>query len=323
MKEKKFNQKELLYNPDNWFFLAFFLSPILPAIFYYRNSKLLKTKEKGKKVLMFTILFVIIFAVFIAVFPKAFGLIIFIEMIIAMIVAKKIAKTQISSYEKIKEEKNLKVSRNEAPLILIFLIIGITFTFGIPYAINKYLEKNYIVTTLGGETVYLKKNNIEDKKVESKELALGIKLEFGDEYTLSSKNEGLLGGAFQYSINTKNGDVNKLIGEIFIVPIEAAQYFDEICESGDCMQNYIIYPKEELYLEDLESFKKKNESSPGIFVSNGQKYYILTLDAEGDTGYIKYYFTYINDIRVIFSTWFSTMREAEKNNDLILDFMIF
>jgi len=46
MTEQKYNQKELLYSPKNWAFLAFFLSPILPAIFFYKNSKLLGTSKK-------------------------------------------------------------------------------------------------------------------------------------------------------------------------------------------------------------------------------------------------------------------------------------
>jgi len=44
----------LLYNPSNWAFYSFLFSPIVPAIFYNRNSKMLGKPEEGKKILMAT-----------------------------------------------------------------------------------------------------------------------------------------------------------------------------------------------------------------------------------------------------------------------------
>ncbi len=151
------NQKELLYSPKNWAFLAFFLSPILPGIFYYRNCKLLGENSKGKKVLIGTIIFVIVFLVAASIFSYYSTLILLVEAIIAVIIAKKLAKTQLAAYEKMKEEKGLKGGRSEGSLILLFLAIWICLAFALPYVANKYLENNYVQLNYGGEDIYLPK----------------------------------------------------------------------------------------------------------------------------------------------------------------------
>ncbi len=46
------DKKKLLYNPANWPFYSFLLTPIVPAIFYNRNSKILGKPQEGKKILM-------------------------------------------------------------------------------------------------------------------------------------------------------------------------------------------------------------------------------------------------------------------------------
>ena len=138
------NQKELLYSPKNWAFIAFFLSPILPAIFYYRNCKLLNTSSKGKKILIGTIFFVLVFLVAATIFSYYSTPIILTEAIIAVIIAKKLPKTQLGAYEKMKKEKGLKGGRNEAPLMLLFLVLMIGLTFVLPYILNKYIESKHI-----------------------------------------------------------------------------------------------------------------------------------------------------------------------------------
>jgi len=97
-------------------------------------------------------------------------LIILVEAIIAVIISKKLAKTQLAAYEQMKKEKGLKGGKNEAPFILLFLAIWITIGFVIPYAIDKYVEKNYITTSFGDETVYIPRNNT--KKDEPKEVPI-------------------------------------------------------------------------------------------------------------------------------------------------------
>ena len=151
------NQKEILYSPKNWAFLAFFLGPILPGIFYYRNCKLLGETSKGKKVLIGTIIFVIAFLVAATIFSYYSTLIILVEAIISVIIAKKLSKTQLAAYEKMKEEKGLKGGRNEAPLILLFLAITIGLAFVLPYVVNKYIESNYVQFNYGSKESYLPK----------------------------------------------------------------------------------------------------------------------------------------------------------------------
>lgn len=151
------NQKELLYSPKNWAFLAFFFGPILPGIFYYRNCKLLGTTLKGKKVLIGTIIFVLVFLVAATIFSYYSTPIVLVEAIIAVIIAKKLAKTQLAAYEKMKVEKGLKGGRNEAPLILLFLAIVLGLVFVLPYVINKYIENNYVQFNYGGKDIYLPK----------------------------------------------------------------------------------------------------------------------------------------------------------------------
>lgn len=133
MDEQKLNQEEILYCPKNWAFLSFFFSPILTAIFYYRNCKLLGETSKGKKVLIGTIVFVIAFLVTATIFSYYSTPIILVEAIIAVIIAKKLAKTQLAAYEKMKEEKGLKGGRSEGSLILLFLAIWIILAFVLPY----------------------------------------------------------------------------------------------------------------------------------------------------------------------------------------------
>lgn len=136
---EKHNQKELLYSPKNWAFLAFILSPVLPAIFYYRNSKLLGTSQKGRSVLIGTIVFVIAFLIPANIFSYYAFPILFVEAIIAIIIAKKLAKDQLPAYEEMKKAKGLQGGRSEASLILIFLALAITFGFVLPYFMNNYV----------------------------------------------------------------------------------------------------------------------------------------------------------------------------------------
>lgn len=157
MNEQMPNQKEILYSPKNWAFLAFFLGPILPGIFYYRNCKLLGENSKGKKVLIGTIFFAIVFLVAATIFSYYSTPIILVEATIAVIIAKKLAKTQLAVYEKMKEEKGLKGGKNEAPLILLFLAIVIGLAFVLPYVVNKYIENNYVRFNYNGQEIYLPK----------------------------------------------------------------------------------------------------------------------------------------------------------------------
>ncbi|OGH87482.1 MAG: hypothetical protein A3J93_03035 [Candidatus Magasanikbacteria bacterium RIFOXYC2_FULL_42_28] len=157
MNEEKLNQKEILYNPKNWTFIAFFLGPILPAILYYRNCKLLGETAQGKKVLVGTIIFVLIFLVAATIFSYYSILIILVETIIAVIIAEKLAKTQLQNYEKMKEEMGLRGGRNEAALILLFLAIWITLAFGLPYVAKNYIKNNHTQFKYGDKNIYLLK----------------------------------------------------------------------------------------------------------------------------------------------------------------------
>lgn len=158
MNEQKQNQKELLYNPKNWVFLTLFFSPLLPAICYYRNCKLLHTDQKGKRVLVATVLFVLVYLSLIFIFGSYTFLILLIGTIIAVILAKKIAKTQLAAYEQMKEDRGLKGGRNEAPLILLFLAVWIMVGVVIPYATYRFIDTHYLTTTVGGKTIYIPRN---------------------------------------------------------------------------------------------------------------------------------------------------------------------
>jgi hypothetical protein len=125
MNEQTLSQKELLYCPKNWAFLAFFLSPILPAILYYRNSKLLNTNSKGKIVLIGSVLFVLLLFITSSFLSYYSDLIILAGAIVAVVISKILAKTQLPYYEKMKEERGLKGGRNEFPLVLLFTVIVI------------------------------------------------------------------------------------------------------------------------------------------------------------------------------------------------------
>ncbi|HLC69826.1 MAG TPA: hypothetical protein VJH75_02165 [Patescibacteria group bacterium] len=142
MTEPNYSQKELLYNPKNWVFFALLLSPILPAIFYYRNSKLLNTVQKGRRVLIGSILYVLVIVIIISIFDYYASLITVLGAVISAVVFSQLAKTQNDAYEEMKKTKNLKGGRNDVPLALLFLLIGIMFGFVVPYVVNKYTEKN-------------------------------------------------------------------------------------------------------------------------------------------------------------------------------------
>jgi len=339
MTEQKHNQRDILYSPKNWAFLAFFLSPILPAIFFYKNSKLLGTSEKAKKVLIGTIIFVIAFLVPAIIFSYYAILIILIEAIIAVIIAKKLAKTQLTAYEEMKKIKGLKGGRNEAPVILLFLVIWITIGFVIPYAIDKYIEKNYITTSFGSETIYLPKKDTNDEaqkdtsittqkpspslQEQEKEISkIGgkIALDLPKNYVLSNNNESVFEKSYKYRIQRDDGSFDQASWEIFIIPIEAVQHFDAICAPGDCMRDYLIFPKEAHYLSDLEAIREDDE--PIVTILNGQKYYIFTMPIDGDTGYSRQYIMYYDDIRVVFTAWAQNEFEAEKHDDFLEDVKI-
>ncbi|MBP7670811.1 hypothetical protein KA119_00780 [Candidatus Gracilibacteria bacterium] len=330
MSEQKHDQKELLYSPKNWAFLSFFLSPILPAVFYYRNSKLLGTDQKGKKVLIGTIIFVVTFLALTFVFDYYAILIILVEAIIAVIIAKKLAKTQLAAYEEMKKSKGLKGGRNEAPLILIFLALWITIGFIIPYFINKYVEANYFTTKIGGETVYLpnKPAPIKEKMeksstpqaVNESDIQGKVNLMLPTGYTLSDKNESVVQKSYSFNIRRTDGTFDQSSWGITIVPIEAVRHFDSICAPGDCMRDFSIFPKEAHYLSDLEGIKEDEE--PIVTILNGQKYYVFTVPVNGDTGYSRQYITYFNDIRVIFTAWAKTQFEAEKHDSFLKEVKI-
>jgi len=137
MDQQNYNQKELLHNPKNWTFFALLLSPILPAIFYYRNSKLLSTVQTGRKVLIGSIIYALVITILVSIFTYFSSLIIVIGAIASAIAYGQLAKTQIGAYEEMKKTKNLKGGRNDAPLALLFLAIGILFGFVIPYFMNR------------------------------------------------------------------------------------------------------------------------------------------------------------------------------------------
>ncbi|MFC1647783.1 hypothetical protein ACFL10_02195 [Patescibacteria group bacterium] len=339
MNEQKYNQKELLYNPKNWAFLAFLFSPILPAIFYYRNSKLLGTAQKGKKVLIGAIIFVIIFIALTFVFNYYSTLIIVAEVIIAVIIAKKLAKGQLPSYEKYRKEKGFKRDRNEIPLILIFLVIWITIGFVIPYFINKYIEDNYYVSKYRGETTYLPKKDkvketvkepviepktvIEDPTDEPEtepvdesvpNLTSSIKgvidLTLPDTHVLENYNQSLIKHSYTYDLQLATGSYDKDSWAVHIVPIEAVQHFDNICEPGDCMRDFLIFPNERFYLKDMEAMKKNEEPVP------------FTKPVDGDIGFNRIYITYYNDIRVAFTAYAETEALAEEHDEFMKNMKI-
>jgi hypothetical protein len=137
MDQQNYNQKELLHNPKNWTFFALLLSPILPAIFYYRNSKLLNTVQNGQKVIIGSIIYALVIVVLTSIFSYYSSLVVIIGAIVSAIAFSQLAKTQISAYEEMKKTKNLKGGRNDAPLALLFLAIGILFGFVIPYFMTR------------------------------------------------------------------------------------------------------------------------------------------------------------------------------------------
>lgn len=146
-------QNELLYNPKNWAFLAFFLSPIVPGIFFNRNCKLLGLSSTGNKVFFGTIFFVIFFIVLAVIFSQYSTYIIFAEAILSVIIAKQLAKTQVPAYEKMKVDKGLKGGRSEASVILIFIAIWVFTFFILPFIYGKYLEENSPTFFFRGEEI--------------------------------------------------------------------------------------------------------------------------------------------------------------------------
>ena len=117
---KSQKQKELLYNPSNWVFLSIVLTPIAPAIFYYRNAKLLRNGNETV-ILLSSIAYLTGFTILAILFPYYSSLIILIEAVGAAIIASKVAKTQKSAYEKMKVDRGFKGGRSEAPVVLFFV----------------------------------------------------------------------------------------------------------------------------------------------------------------------------------------------------------
>lgn len=311
MNKQKHNQKELLYNPKNWMFLAFILSPILPAIFYYRNSKLIGTSQKGKKILLGAIIFVVIFLSLTFIFDYYAILILLAEAITAVLIAKKLAKTQLAAYEEMKKTKDLKGGRNEAPLIILFLAIWITIGFITPYIINKYVEKNFITITKESENP-----PIED--ISENKSAITLKLPDG--YILSTENQSLFEKSYQYRIQHVDETLDQTQWKVFVIPIKAVQHFDTICAPGDCMRDLSIFPRETDYFKELEKLQENDKSI--VTTLNGQKYYIFTTPTNGDSGYSRQYITYFNNVRVIFTAWTENQSKAETYDNFISEIKI-
>ncbi|MHB8831144.1 MAG: hypothetical protein ACYC44_03470 [Patescibacteria group bacterium] len=320
MSEQLHDQKELLYNPKNWVFLSFFLSPVLPAIFFYRNSKLLGASKNGKRVLIGILVLMIAFLILIFIFNYYATLILLAEAITAVIIANRLAKTQLVAYEEMKKSKGLKGGRNEAPLILTFFAIWITVGLILPYLIKIYIETNYIVTKMGDKTLYLPKNKLSptiekvkplDTQIATKSGIQGkVKLALPSGYSLLDKNLSAFQKSYSFKIQGAGSSFDQTSWDLTIVPVDAVKYLDATCVPGDCMRDLLIFPKEANYLADLESFKKDDE--PIVTILNGQKYYAFTMPVNGDVGFNRQYITYFNDIRVIFTAWVKTESEAKK-----------
>ncbi len=133
----KQNQKELLYGPQTWTFLAFFLSPILPAIFYYRNCKLLGTPKKGQIVLIGASALFVAGFILASIFSEYTIIILLVEAVVASIAAGRLAKTQLPAFEQMKKDKNIQGGRDEAPLILLFIVMIIVVVFVLPYLLQS------------------------------------------------------------------------------------------------------------------------------------------------------------------------------------------
>ncbi len=332
MSKEKHGQKELLHNPRNWAFWAFFLSPILPAIFYYRNSKILGTASSGKKVLAGSILFVMAFLVPATIFSYYGTPLVISGALIAALISKKLAKGQLDAYEKMKKEKGLKGGRNDVPLAFAFFAAWIAIAL-IPFAIDLHIEKNYLRTRIGGEEVYLPRSNAKEKapqgssvvpakipsdpqEQKAPEIKGKIALTLPKGYALGEKNESVFEKSYQYKVLREDGSLDTSSWRVLVVPLEAVQHFDAICAPGDCMRDFLIFPTEENYLSDLKGIEKDGE--PAVTLLNGQKYYALTLPVNGDGGYNRQYITYFDDVRVLFSSWAENQERAE-NQDAFME----
>lgn len=311
--------KKLLYNPNNWAFLAFFLSPLLPAILFYRNSILLGTPKTGRQVLFGTIAYFLAFLIPIILFSHYAVLIVLAQAIISVIIAKKLAKTQIHAYDQMKIDKGLKGGRDDVPMILLFLALWVTIAFVIPFVINKYLEGAGTPRVQQNERIIVPRANPQEvseqtatnpptevaEEPETAELVSSIqgeiKLSLPDGYILATENESFVEYSYQYEITPSPTSLNQNPWDVFIVPLEAVRNLDSVCAPGDCMRTFSIFPTEKDFVKDLNNLEAGGSSF--VVAVDGQKYFTLTKPVDGDVGYIHYFITYLNDVRVVFSTW--------------------
>jgi len=100
-------------------------------IFYYRNCKLLNKTKQGIIALTLIIFYTIVIIPTLIFYFQSQNTILIISTIIILIIISKLAKTQISAYEKMKQEKGIKGGRNESPIILLFIAIWILIIIAI------------------------------------------------------------------------------------------------------------------------------------------------------------------------------------------------
>lgn len=325
--------KKLLYNPNNWAFLAFFLSPLLPAILFYRNSILLGTSKTGRQVLFGTIGYFLAFLIPIIILSHYAILFTLAQAIISVIIAKKLAKTQIHAYDQMKIDKGLKAGRDDVPMILLFLALWVTIAFVIPFVLTKYLEGVGTPRVQQNERIIVPRTNPQEESEQdvtnpptevaqepeteatTSNIQGKITLNLPDDYSLATENESYAKYSYRYAITPSSSSANQNSWDISIIPIEAVEHFDVICAPGDCMRDFSLFPTEKDFLTDSRNLQNGTMSS--TVTLNGNKYFTLLEPVDGDVGYMHYYITYFNNVRVVFSTWSAAKASTVQHEEFL------
>lgn len=131
-----------LFNPNNWTFLGFFLTPIVPWIFIYKNKVALGESKKARHIL-YTGLFLVLsiigldITIFITMSPENFliysqisALVVFVATYVCLLIQ---AKKEKDKYDNLDSKVIYKPGKEEAPYIIPAIIILVFLYFSSEY----------------------------------------------------------------------------------------------------------------------------------------------------------------------------------------------
>lgn len=312
MIQERHKSKELLYNPRNWVFFSIFLTPLLPAVLYKHNCKLLGHPRKGTTAIIGSILYIVMGAMLVALFYDYSSLIAMAWVIISVPITGRIARTQLEAYDRMKEEKNIQGGRNEFPLMMLFLVglvlLAWLFSSGSQLLLD-YLDQPRQAVQQESSNRYLSiaeeyseyKDQQEDATSEpedstSSAVAYGttgqISLTLPQGYVMSATSDN---GYYKIGQAVNNQIINRW--GVDVMTIEELEEMHAKCPPGDCMGGPTITIDE--YIGDAEGFL--SDPVTEFTVLGGQRYRIEDAVAVGDRAFFRTYLTYVDGVRVQFS----------------------